>query len=89
MTAATTDSQVMCSRPGNWDSTTCTMLNASMSTVADVLSHRAAAPAPWSDLFGYSHHAYGCGDCVADHGAPQVDVLRDSAHEHLSRTTEV
>jgi hypothetical protein len=34
---------VMCSRPGNWESTTWTTLNASISTVPDA-SQRAPAP---------------------------------------------
>jgi hypothetical protein len=38
--------------------------------------------------FGYSRHAYGRGDGVADHGAPQVDVLGDPAHEHLPGTCD-
>jgi hypothetical protein len=38
--------------------------------------------------FGHSRHAYGRGDGVPDHGAPEVDVLGDPAHEHLSRTCD-
>jgi hypothetical protein len=41
-----------------------------------------------SRVFGYLRHAYGRRDGVPNHGAPQVHVLRDPAHEHLPGTCD-